>query len=117
MTPSSTTLIISWALISSFEANIAVCKNEEIISMHSTLFCSFVFFNHNFSLMVNSHFLLYTLQGYKGITCFIVDRDTPGFTINKPEDKLGIVASGTCMLTLEDVKVPATNVLGEVGQG
>lgn len=56
-------------------------------------------------------------KGYKGITCFIVDRDTPGFTINKPEDKLGIVASGTCMLTLEDVKVPATNVLGEVGQG
>ncbi|XP_066254249.1 short/branched chain specific acyl-CoA dehydrogenase, mitochondrial [Euwallacea similis] len=58
-----------------------------------------------------------TSKGYKGITCFIVDRNTPGFTINKPEDKLGIVASGTCMLTLEDVKVPSSHVLGEVGQG
>ncbi|CAG9766915.1 unnamed protein product [Ceutorhynchus assimilis] len=58
-----------------------------------------------------------TSKGYRGITCFIVDRDTPGFTINKPEEKLGIVASGTCMLTLEDVKIPATNIVGEVGQG
>ncbi|KAF7264643.1 hypothetical protein GWI33_022921 [Rhynchophorus ferrugineus] len=56
-------------------------------------------------------------NGYKGISCFIVDRDTPGFTINKPEDKLGIVASGTCMLTLEDVKIPASNLVGEYGQG
>ncbi|KAF7264640.1 hypothetical protein GWI33_022924 [Rhynchophorus ferrugineus] len=57
------------------------------------------------------------ITGYKGISCFIVDRDTPGFTINKPEDKLGIVASGTCMLTLEDVKIPASNLVGEYGQG
>lgn len=58
-----------------------------------------------------------TSKGYKGITCFIVDRDTPGFTVNRPEDKLGIVASGTCMLTLEDVKVPETNIVGQLGQG
>ncbi|KAL1490541.1 hypothetical protein ABEB36_013217 [Hypothenemus hampei] len=56
-------------------------------------------------------------KGYRGISCFIVDRDTPGFTINRPEDKLGIVASGTCLLTLEDVKIPETNLLGHLGQG
>lgn len=56
-------------------------------------------------------------KGYKGITCFLVDRDTPGFTINKPEDKLGIKASGTCMLTFENVRVPETNILGVKGHG
>lgn len=56
-------------------------------------------------------------KGYKGITCFLVERDTPGFTINRPEKKLGIVASGTCMLTFENCRIPATNILGEFGQG
>lgn len=56
-------------------------------------------------------------QGYKGITCFLVDRDTPGFTINKKEDKLGLRASSTCPLTFEDVRVPASNVIGKVGHG
>ena len=55
--------------------------------------------------------------GYKGITCFVVPRDTPGLVIGAPEDKLGLRASSTCPLTLTDVTVPATNVLGEVGQG
>ncbi|XP_030764500.1 short/branched chain specific acyl-CoA dehydrogenase, mitochondrial [Sitophilus oryzae] len=70
-------------------------------------------FSGVFLIMANAD----TSKGYKGITCFIVERDTPGFTINKPEDKLGIVASGTCMLTFEDVKVPASNVVGQFGQG
>jgi alkylation response protein AidB-like acyl-CoA dehydrogenase len=55
--------------------------------------------------------------GYKGITCFLVDRDTPGFTLGKKEDKLGIRASSTCELILEDVPVAKKNVLGEVGKG
>ncbi|CAG9835548.1 unnamed protein product [Diabrotica balteata] len=55
--------------------------------------------------------------GYKGITCFIVDRDTPGFSVAKPENKLGIVASGTCMLNMDNVRVPETAILGEFGQG
>lgn len=55
--------------------------------------------------------------GYKGITCFIVERDAPGFTVGKKEDKLGIRASSTCELILEDVPVPAAQVLGEVGKG
>jgi butyryl-CoA dehydrogenase/short/branched chain acyl-CoA dehydrogenase len=55
--------------------------------------------------------------GYKGITAFIVDREFPGFTVGKKEDKLGIRASSTCELILEDCKVPKENVLGQVGKG
>ncbi|XP_010580301.1 PREDICTED: short/branched chain specific acyl-CoA dehydrogenase, mitochondrial isoform X2 [Haliaeetus leucocephalus] len=55
--------------------------------------------------------------GYRGITCFIVDRDTEGLHVGKKEDKLGIRASSTCPVTFENVKVPETNILGQVGQG
>ncbi len=55
--------------------------------------------------------------GYKGITAFLVERDMPGFQVGKKEDKLGIRASSTTELILDDVRVPAENVLGEVGQG
>ena len=54
--------------------------------------------------------------GYKGITAFLVEKDFPGFTVGKKEDKLGIRASSTCELILEDCRVPKENVLGEVGQ-
>ncbi|MBX3128952.1 MAG: acyl-CoA dehydrogenase [Polyangiaceae bacterium] len=56
-------------------------------------------------------------QGYRGITAFLVERDSPGFSVGKKEDKLGIRASSTCELVLEDCRVPAANVLGEVGRG
>jgi butyryl-CoA dehydrogenase/short/branched chain acyl-CoA dehydrogenase len=55
--------------------------------------------------------------GYKGITAFIVEKEFPGFTVGKKEDKLGIRASSTCELILEDCRVPCENVLGEVGKG
>ncbi len=55
--------------------------------------------------------------GYKGITAFIVEKDFAGFTVGKKEDKLGIRASSTCELILEDCRVPRENVLGEVGKG
>ncbi|XP_002722640.3 short/branched chain specific acyl-CoA dehydrogenase, mitochondrial isoform X2 [Oryctolagus cuniculus] len=55
--------------------------------------------------------------GYKGITSFLVDRDTEGFHIGKPENKLGLRASSTCPLTFENVKVPESNILGQVGHG
>ena len=55
--------------------------------------------------------------GYKGITAFLVDRDTPGFTIGKKEDKLGIRASSTCELLFDNCRVPAANILGEIGKG
>src|SRR6516162_216488 len=55
--------------------------------------------------------------GYKGITAFIIEKDFPGFSVGKKEDKLGIRASSTCELILEDCRVPKANVLGEVGKG
>jgi len=55
--------------------------------------------------------------GYKGITAFLVEKDLAGFTVGKKEDKLGIRASSTCELILEDCRMPAANVLGEVGKG
>lgn len=55
--------------------------------------------------------------GYKGITCFLMERDWEGFAVGKKEDKLGIRASSTCELILDNCKVPKENVLGEVGKG
>ena len=55
--------------------------------------------------------------GYKGITAFLVEKDTPGFTLGKKEDKLGIRASSTCELVFRDCRVPSANVLGEPGKG
>jgi alkylation response protein AidB-like acyl-CoA dehydrogenase len=55
--------------------------------------------------------------GYKGITAFVVERDSDGFSVGKKEDKLGIRASSTTELILDNVRVPAANVLGEVGKG
>ena len=54
---------------------------------------------------------------YKGITAFVVEKEFPGFSVGKKEDKLGIRASSTCELLLEDCRVPKANVLGEVGKG
>ena len=55
--------------------------------------------------------------GYRGITAFLVERGMAGFTVGKKEDKLGIRASSTCELLLEDCRVPKSAVLGEVGKG
>lgn len=55
--------------------------------------------------------------GYRGITAFVVERDFPGFAVGKKEDKLGIRASSTTELLLDDCLVPDENVLGPVGQG
>ena len=55
--------------------------------------------------------------GYKGITAFLVEKDTPGFTLGKKEDKLGIRASSTCELVFNNCVIPAANVLGEPGKG
>jgi alkylation response protein AidB-like acyl-CoA dehydrogenase len=55
--------------------------------------------------------------GYRGITAFLLERDTEGFTVGRKEDKLGIRASSTCELILEECRVPSSHVLGEVGKG
>jgi alkylation response protein AidB-like acyl-CoA dehydrogenase len=56
-------------------------------------------------------------KGYKGITAFAVERSFQGFSVGKKEDKLGIRASSTCELILDQCEVPAGNVVGEVGHG
>ena len=56
-------------------------------------------------------------KGYQGITAFLVERDSPGLTVGKKEDKLGIRASSTCELILDNCHVPQSNVLGEMGKG
>ena len=55
--------------------------------------------------------------GYKGVTAFLIERDFPGFQVGKKEDKLGLRASSTCELILDNCRVPRQNVMGEVGQG
>jgi alkylation response protein AidB-like acyl-CoA dehydrogenase len=55
--------------------------------------------------------------GYRGVTAFLIEKDFPGFTVGKKEDKLGIRASSTCELIFEQCRVPKQNVLGEAGQG
>jgi butyryl-CoA dehydrogenase/short/branched chain acyl-CoA dehydrogenase len=55
--------------------------------------------------------------GYRGITAFLIERDFSGFQVGRKEDKLGIRASSTCELLLDDCRVPRENVVGEVGQG
>jgi butyryl-CoA dehydrogenase/short/branched chain acyl-CoA dehydrogenase len=56
-------------------------------------------------------------EGYRGITAFLVEREMPGLKVGKKEDKLGIRASSTCELILEECPVPAENVLGKAGTG
>ncbi len=55
--------------------------------------------------------------GYRGITAFLIERDFPGFRVGKKEDKLGLRASSTCELILDNCRVPKENVMGDVGQG
>ncbi len=55
--------------------------------------------------------------GYKGITCFIVDRETEGLTVGKNEDKLGLKASSTCTVHFDNCKVHESQILGKPGQG
>jgi len=66
-----------------------------------------------FIIFANTNFEL----GYKGITAFIVEKDFEGFSVGKKEDKMGIRASSTCELIMENCKVPKDNVLGEAGKG
>jgi short-chain 2-methylacyl-CoA dehydrogenase len=56
-------------------------------------------------------------KGYRGITTFILEKEMEGLSVGKKEKKLGICASGTCMLHLDNVRVPEENILGEYGKG
>jgi len=66
-----------------------------------------------FLLFANAH----PEAGYKGVTAFLIERGFPGFAVGKKEDKIGLRASSTCELLLDNCRVPRENVMGEVGQG
>jgi butyryl-CoA dehydrogenase/short/branched chain acyl-CoA dehydrogenase len=66
-----------------------------------------------FLLFANAH----PEAGYKGVTAFLIERDFPGFQVGKKEDKLGLRASSTCELLLDNCRVPRENIMGQVGQG
>src|SRR3954452_8848549 len=55
--------------------------------------------------------------GYKGVTAFLIEREFPGFQVGKKEDKIGLRASSTCELLMDNCRVPRENVMGEVGKG
>jgi short-chain 2-methylacyl-CoA dehydrogenase len=55
--------------------------------------------------------------GYRGVTAFLIEHDFPGFQVGKKEDKLGLRASSTCELILDNCRVPRENVMGEIGKG
>lgn len=65
------------------------------------IYLSGIYSPHSSCIIVSTFFS----QGYKGITCFIVDRNTDGLHVGKKEDKLGIRAASTCPVTFENVKV------------
>ena len=72
------------------------------------------------ALEANLFLVLATIDpalGYKGITCFLVEKPTEGFTIGRKEDKLGIRASSTCELLFNNCRIPAASILGEPGKG
>jgi short-chain 2-methylacyl-CoA dehydrogenase len=56
-------------------------------------------------------------QGYKGITCFLLEKSDKGLAVHKREKKLGIRASSTCPMTFENVLVPESRIVGKLGQG
>ena len=70
-----------------------------------------------FSCLLDFNINAVNSAGYKGITCFVVDGETPGLEVGRKEDKLGIRASSTCPVTFDNVKVPSDSILGEVGAG
>ncbi|XP_061491730.1 short/branched chain specific acyl-CoA dehydrogenase, mitochondrial isoform X2 [Rhineura floridana] len=88
-------------------------KGDYYIINGSKMWISFAEHAGVFLVMANAN----PSAGYRGITCFIVDRNTEGLHVGKKEDKLGIRATSTCPVTFENVKVPETNILGQVGQG
>lgn len=92
---------------------VAVKKGSDFVITGNKLWISNADHAGLFLVMANAE----PTKGYKGITCFLVDRDSPGLTIGKKEDKLGIRASGTCPVQFDQVKVPESAMLGKFGQG
>ena len=94
-------------------ASVAVDKGDHFLLRGQKLWISNAKEAGLFLLFANAN----PEAGYRGITAFLVEHDFPGFQVGKKEDKLGIRASSTCELLLEDCRVPRENVVGKVGEG
>lgn len=92
---------------------VAVPNGDDFLISGSKMWISNAEHAKFFLVMANAN----PSQGYKGITCFLVDRDQKGVTVAKHEDKLGIRASSTCPVHFDEVRVPKSAILGEYGKG
>lgn len=88
-------------------------KNGSYVINGSKTFITNASYAHFFTLFAKTD----PQAGHRGMTCFIVDRNAPGVSVGKKFDKLGQRASDTAEIVLENVEVPAENIVGEVGQG
>ncbi|MBO7629863.1 MAG: acyl-CoA dehydrogenase [Bacteroidales bacterium] len=91
----------------------AVLDGEEWVLNGSKIFITNAGYAHVYVIMAMTDKTL----GTKGISAFIVEKDTPGFSIGKKEKKLGIRGSATCELIFENCRIPKANLLGELGKG
>ncbi len=91
----------------------AVLDGEEWVLNGSKIFITNAGYAHVYVIMAMTDKSL----GTKGISAFIVEKDTPGFSIGKKEKKLGIRGSATCELIFENCRIPKGNLLGELGKG
>ena len=91
----------------------AVLDGEEWVLNGSKIFITNAGYAHVYVIMAMTDKSL----GTKGISAFIVEKDTPGFSIGKKEKKLGIRGSATCELIFENCRIPKANLLGELGKG
>ncbi len=91
----------------------AVLDGDEWVLNGSKIFITNAGYAHVYVIMAMTDKSL----GTKGISAFIVEKDTPGFSIGKKEKKLGIRGSATCELIFENCRIPKDNLLGELGKG
>lgn len=91
----------------------AVLDGEEWVLNGSKIFITNAGYAHVYVIMAMTD----KSKGTKGISAFIVEKDTPGFSIGKKEKKLGIRGSATCELIFENCRIPQANLLGELGKG
>lgn len=91
----------------------AVLDGDEYVLNGSKMFIT----NSGFADIYVIYAMTDKSKGTKGISAFIVEKDTPGFTVGKPESKMGIRASTACELFFENVRIPRENLLGEEGRG
>ncbi|MDR2083900.1 MAG: acyl-CoA dehydrogenase [Bacteroidales bacterium] len=98
---------------SSAQQTTAVLDGDEYILNGSKIFITNAFYSHVYVVMAMTD----KSMGTRGISAFIVERDTPGFSFGKKEKKMGIRGSATCELIFENCRIPKENLLGKLGGG